>query len=305
MTTAFALLGLALLITPTARPAARRLAADPVAIARSARLRPPRLADLAGPTGRPLTLAAGMTAGLLVSAIAGVAAGLGALVGVASTARFMAAFAARREAGQAEEALLEAVGGLAAEVRAGRSPPAALHAAAALAQGPVSAVLLDAASVAELGGDVGAVITQVIASDPSSRPPHRHAPTDVGGGRASSLRAGPLCDGMLTLAAAWRISSRSGAALSAVLDRVEHDLRSTRQHRQRVAAELAGPRTTAMLLACLPVLGLILGAGMGAHPVNVLLHAGLGQVALILGVVLDGVGIWWTDRIVRSAETAA
>ncbi len=69
-----------------------------------------------------------------------------------------------------------------------------------------------------------------------------------------------------------------------------------------MAAALAGARSTGTLLAVLPLLGIGLGAGMGAHPIAVLLAQPRGQVALVAGVVLEALGVLWTSRIIASAE---
>ncbi len=63
-----------------------------------------------------------------------------------------------------------------------------------------------------------------------------------------------------------------GAGLAAALDRVAAALRAEADQRDDLRAQLAGPRSTAVLLALLPVFGLVLGAGLGAHPSAVLLH---------------------------------
>lgn len=101
--------------------------------------------------------------------------------------------------------------------------------------------------------------------------------------------------------AVWAVSARSGAPVAAVLDRMEQDLQArVRQHRE-VASQLAGARATAALLALLPVLGVGLGTAMGARPLQVLLAEPAGQVALVVGVGLDAVGVLWTSRIVGRA----
>jgi tight adherence protein B len=71
-----------------------------------------------------------------------------------------------------------------------------------------------------------------------------------------------------------------------------------------VTAALAGPRSTGTLLAVLPLLGIGLGAGMGAHPITVLLGQPRGQLALAVGVVLEALGVRWTSRIIAAAEDA-
>jgi tight adherence protein B len=103
------------------------------------------------------------------------------------------------------------------------------------------------------------------------------------------------------VAAVWTVSAESGAPAAAVLDRVEQDLRTRERQRREVAAQLAGARSTAVLLAVLPLLGIGLGAAMGARPLHVLFGTGRGQVALLVGAGLDALGLLWTARIVAGA----
>jgi tight adherence protein B len=102
--------------------------------------------------------------------------------------------------------------------------------------------------------------------------------------------------------AVWTVSERSGAPVAAVLDRVEQDLRARQAQTREVAAQLAGARSTAGLLAILPVLGIGLGAATGARPLTVLLGEPRGQLALVVGVVLEALGVLWTSRIVATAQ---
>jgi tight adherence protein B len=106
------------------------------------------------------------------------------------------------------------------------------------------------------------------------------------------------------VAAVWTVSQRSGAPAAAVLDRVEQDLRARQEQRREVAAALAGARSTGTLLAVLPLLGIGLGAGMGARPLTVLLAQPRGQLVLIVGVLLEALGLLWTSRIVAAAGDA-
>ncbi|WP_430739293.1 type II secretion system F family protein, partial [Streptomyces alboniger] len=93
-----------------------------------------------------------------------------------------------------------------------------------------------------------------------------------------------------------------GAGLAAGLERLEGALRSERDQRADLRAQLAGARSTAVMLAGLPVLGLLMGSALGAEPLRVLLHTGAGLGCLAAGGVLEGVGVWWALRIVRGAE---
>ena len=93
----------------------------------------------------------------------------------------------------------------------------------------------------------------------------------------------------------------AGSSLAIAVDRLEEALRADQAVRDEVEAELAGPRATAALLATLPVVGVLMAAGLGAHPLHVLLHTPPGWGLLVGGVGLDLLGVWWTGRIVRMA----
>lgn len=126
---------------------------------------------------------------------------------------------------------------------------------------------------------------------------------DVPGALAAAARR-PGAEGLLGLAACWRVAVDQGAGLAAGLDRLEGALRAERDQRADLRAQLAGARSTAWMLAALPVLGLGLGAALGADPLHVLLHTGSGLGCLLVGGLLEGVGMWWATRIVRGAEAA-
>lgn len=112
----------------------------------------------------------------------------------------------------------------------------------------------------------------------------------------------PGAEGMLGLAACWRVAVDRGAGLAAGLERLAGALRAERDQRADLRAQLAGARSTAVMLAGLPVLGLLLGSVLGARPLRVLLHTGAGFGCLLVGGVLEAAGLWWALRIVRGAE---
>ncbi len=181
----------------------------------------------------------------------------------------------RRAREQRADEVIALCGALAGEVRAGRHPGEALLTAARDSDGLAathSAVL----AAARFGGDV---------------------PRALG-----SAAHEPGAEGLLGLAACWRVAVDSGAGLAAGLERLEGALRAERNQRADLRAQLAGARSTAALLAGLPVLGLLLGTALGADPLHVLLHTGAGLGCLAVGGVLESVGLWWALRIVGNAE---
>ena len=222
-------------------------------------------------TGLPSVLA---VTGLLVLGAGPVPALLGAVVAgglVRWRGRRSAAAARADERARA----VEACTALAAELRAGRSPAQALGIAAGLAAGPSRQALAAAAASAELGGEVAASLRNV--------------------------RDSAVPEVLRSLAACWTVCSESGGGLAAAVERLELGLRATDEQRRAVQAELAGPRATAGMLAVLPLAGLVLAAGLGADPLHVLLHTPVGLLCLVLGVGLDGLGLFWTGRLVARA----
>lgn len=201
-----------------------------------------------------------------VLALLALAAGAAAARAVELSRRSRSAAAERSGARQACRVL-------AAELAAGRSPADALAAAREPATGAVAEALRSAAAAARLGGDVPAALV-------TAAPDSAVAPL---------LRA---------LAACWTVCAGTGSGLAAAVQRLEEGLQAEQDLRRTVDAELAGPRATAVLLAGLPGVGLLMAAGLGADPWHVLLETPVGLVCLAAGLGLDALGLWWTQRLV-------
>ncbi|WP_411158579.1 type II secretion system F family protein [Streptomyces sp. TRM68416] len=216
--------------------------------------------------------AVGLVVALLGASVLPLVAGA---AGVPLLRRVRLAGEARRARERHGDAVIALCGALAGEVRAGRQPGEALLRAAhdSGGLGDAQAAVLAAA---RFGGDVPGALA-VAARRPGS-------------------------DGLLGLAACWRVAVDQGAGLAAGLDRLEGALRAERDQRADLRAQLAGARSTVVMLAGLPVFGLLLGAVMGADPLAVLLHSGAGLGCLFAGGLLEGLGMWWALRIVRGAE---
>ncbi|WP_327088202.1 type II secretion system F family protein [Nonomuraea sp. NBC_01738] len=179
-----------------------------------------------------------------------------------------------RQADAWRAATIELCHALAAELSAGRPPGEALLRAMASVDLPEP--LREVAAAARDGGDVPAAL------------------------RAASPPQGG--EGFHRLAACWEVAMTSGAALSTLVERVAATLRATRTHRQDVAAQLAGPRATARMLAALPALGLAMAAALGMSPLAFLFGSLPGLGCLVAGVALDVCGLWWTNRMAANAR---
>lgn len=106
------------------------------------------------------------------------------------------------------------------------------------------------------------------------------------------------------IVAACRLAAEVGAPLAGVLDAIVGTLEAAARAEHERAAALAGPRSTARVLAWLPGIGAVLGMALGADPVGLLLAGGLGAMAPVLGVVLIAVGHRWTARLLARARDA-
>jgi tight adherence protein B len=191
------------------------------------------------------------------------------LLAVAMAGRIVRRYRAERDHESARRELSGAVSALTDECAAGAGLAAALAAAATVA-GRYGQDFLAAAAQARSGEDV-----------------------------VAAWRARPeLAD----VAAAYGLAARTGAPLASVLASVTNDLEADSALHSAVAAILAGPRSSAGLLAMLPVLGIALGFAMGAHPQRVLLHTRWGLADLVAGIAFDVAGVGWTMAIARRAE---
>lgn len=101
--------------------------------------------------------------------------------------------------------------------------------------------------------------------------------------------------------AAATVVAAHGVPWAAVVAGLARDVGAAdRQHRE-VDTVLSGVRASMLLLAGLPLLGLVMAAGLGADPLQFLLRTPGGQVDLAAGATLLFLGVAWTGRITGRA----
>ncbi|MCW2541593.1 MAG: hypothetical protein JWN95_3318 [Frankiales bacterium] len=273
-TITFLLAGMAFLVWPPAFVDRRRLSGMP-AFRRTSPPRPTRLpgwrrtlrrcldSRLLGPTSA--LIMAALCAGLLnpLLAIPGGFAGWLLIRGLVRSRD-------GRRADRNQQELSILVAGLTAEYSAGATVAAALT---AVAEGAIA----DDGSFAE-----------------AFRSAARAAADGTDVASALAVRA-ELAD----LAVVFRLADQTGSGLSGALGGLQAELAADHALRRTSAQLLAGPRASSMLLALLPVLGIALGTGMGANPIEILLHHSIGIVCLTAGVLLDLIGLSWTMALTR------
>ncbi|MBB5939507.1 type II secretion system F family protein [Streptomyces zagrosensis] len=221
------------------------------------------------PGGELACLPAGCALALLTDSVLPLFA---AVLAVPATWRWRRSRARARDEERRSAAVIGLCAVLAGELRAGRQPVGALL-SVEVTEFPDEWGL--AKSAARFGGDVPSALRL-----------------------AARL---PGAEGMAGVAACWRVAVDGGAGLAAGLERVAVALRAERDQREDLRAQLAGVRSTAVVLALLPAFGLVMGSALGADPLRVLLHTPAGLGCLALGVLLESAGLAWTAAIVRGA----
>lgn len=179
--------------------------------------------------------------------------------------------ARRRRAAADQAAVLEVCDLLAADLAAGRPPEAAL--AAGADRWPP---LLPVVEALRLGSDVPEAMR-----------------------RLASERRGAA--DLHWVAGAWQVAQHSGHGLAAALERTAAGLRARRRTRRLVDSELASARSTARLVACLPVAVLLMGSGAGSDPWSFLIATPVGWACGVVGLALVALGLWWIERLADRA----
>lgn len=179
----------------------------------------------------------------------------------------------------AESAALQgALEVLVGELRVGAHPVAAFGVAGEEVDGVVKASLRAVAARARLGADVAAGLRS--AARNSSLPMHWER-----------------------LAVCWQLAQDHGLAIATLMQTAQRDIVERHRFSVRVDAGMTGARTTAAVLAGLPLLGVGLGELIGAEPVRFLVSGGAGGWLLIIGVTLACAGLLWSDRITAQVLT--
>ena len=120
-------------------------------------------------------------------------------------------------------------------------------------------------------------------------------------GFAVSAEASRLPAHWERLALFWRLAQIHGLGIATLMRAAQRDIVERERFSARVDAGMAGARTTAAVLAGLPVLGIGLGQLIGADPLGFLLSGGAGGWLLVVGVTLACCGLLWSDRITGRA----
>jgi len=166
---------------------------------------------------------------------------------------------------------------LAAELRAGLPPGAALASAAS--------------ELATLGPRLARAATAVV----------RGA---LLGDELALAGTAEACPRLMVIAAVCAAGEATGAGIADALDRVGRGFAHDDESRAELAALAAGPRATAVVLAGLPAVAVALGTALGLAPMRILFHTALGAALVLVAALLELAGVLWVRRITAGALRA-
>jgi tight adherence protein B len=201
----------------------------------------------------------------------------GVLLGATLTLRYRRR---RRGARSMEEGreLQTAIEVLVGELRVGAHPAQAFAVAAQESAGPVSESCRAVAARARLGADVA-------------------------GGLRVVAQGSTLPGQWERLAVCWQLAADHGLAMSTLMRAAQCDIAERQRFSGQVRSGMAGARATAVILASLPVLSVLLGQLIGAHPAAFLLGGQAGGWLLVIGTTLVCGGLLWSDQITDQAAS--
>jgi tight adherence protein B len=179
---------------------------------------------------------------------------------------------AQRSARIAEQ-LPDVLAGLAAPIRAGASLPQAFAAATDEAEPPLRGVLERTCKDLDAG-----------------------VPQDESIGRFASRCGVPEAR---LAARALRVGRQAGAELARVLDEVAETLRDRDRLAREMRAATAQARVSAIVVAALPVVFLLLLSAGARDQTTLLFGEPIGWLLLGVGGLLEGIGILWIRRLTR------
>lgn len=116
---------------------------------------------------------------------------------------------------------------------------------------------------------------------------------------------GPGAQAMGWLAVAIGVAERTGAPVARVLEQVAGGLLEEVSRADEREVALAGPRATATVLGLLPLVGLGMGALLGADALGLLVGTPPGWACAVAGATLWLTGRAWTRHLVHRAGHSA
>ncbi|MFC5370893.1 type II secretion system F family protein [Arcanobacterium bovis] len=110
-----------------------------------------------------------------------------------------------------------------------------------------------------------------------------------------------VIDSLAGTFAVCRMGRATGAPMADILDACAAGITEASEAMSARKIAMAGPLTSARMLAALPVFGVLIGYVLGVNSIDFLLHTLAGNVALGLGICAEIAGIAIVRRMVKMA----
>ena len=115
----------------------------------------------------------------------------------------------------------------------------------------------------------------------------------------------PGMAGLVPLAHAWHLAATTGAPLAPAAKSVAEGTARRARLEATLDSELAAARASGRIMGLLPLVGLLMGHVVGAHPTVFLTTTWLGRACLLGSTLLACVGVLWSeslaDRVAKEA----
>lgn len=153
-----------------------------------------------------------------------------------------------------------------------------------------------------------------VAGEPSIRGLRASAGASfVGSGRKTSahtrskrkvvrLPRGELRIGIPAAITMCSMSFHCGIPTADILDSCAHGVTAASEAAAARSIALAGPKSSARLIALLPLAGFVLSAALGADPLSFMFTTTIGHVCFFVGMACEVAGIVWLRALMRRAE---
>lgn len=156
-------------------------------------------------------------------------------------------------------------------------------------------------------GEIPSVALEHVADDVEVLAQARRAHA-VGGSVSDALIATsrqPGMAGLVPLAHAWHLAATTGAPLAPAAKSVAEGTARRARLEATLDSELAAARASGRIMGLLPLVGLLMGHVVGAHPTVFLTTTWLGRACLLGSTLLACVGVLWSeslaDRVAKEA----
>lgn len=95
------------------------------------------------------------------------------------------------------------------------------------------------------------------------------------------------------------LSLETGSPVTPAVNRLIKQINNEIELKQEINSELASTKATIVILAALPIIGLLLSSLLSTNSMNWLFFSPGGRGCLFIGILFNLLGVYWVKRIIR------